>query len=249
MDSNACVVSPTQTCLYATSSAKAQATVKQLCGAYGVRQAAVMLCLSLKINKNTCAQVGAMAVQYFGAGKEPQRCAVEAAKMSGFCSALSGALQAGSACDALVSCTDSKAPADSLTGFTCSACPAGYKGDAKAFLPGVTTGCQDVDDCAAKGKATCGSKGVAGCKDAGTLSYKCACTAGYVSAGNNKRPTCQFIDACKAAENDCVKGAKCNHLASGGKHSCTCPQARPALLGPWDTFQGPSQTRMRHAAC
>ena len=26
-------------------------------------------------------------------------------------------------------------------------------------------------------------------------------------------------------------------------------QARPAQLGSWDTFQGPSQTRMRYAAC
>ena len=26
-------------------------------------------------------------------------------------------------------------------------------------------------------------------------------------------------------------------------------QARPALLGSWDTFQGPSQTRMKYAAC
>ena len=26
-------------------------------------------------------------------------------------------------------------------------------------------------------------------------------------------------------------------------------QARPALLGSWDAFQGPSQTRMRYAAC
>ena len=26
-------------------------------------------------------------------------------------------------------------------------------------------------------------------------------------------------------------------------------EARPAPLGSWDTFQGPSQTRMRHAAC
>ena len=27
------------------------------------------------------------------------------------------------------------------------------------------------------------------------------------------------------------------------------PQARPALLRSWDTFQAPCQTRMRHAAC
>ena len=26
-------------------------------------------------------------------------------------------------------------------------------------------------------------------------------------------------------------------------------EARPALLGSWDTFQGPSQTRTRYAAC
>ena len=26
-------------------------------------------------------------------------------------------------------------------------------------------------------------------------------------------------------------------------------EARPALLGSWDTFQGSSQTRMRYAAC
>ena len=26
-------------------------------------------------------------------------------------------------------------------------------------------------------------------------------------------------------------------------------QARPALLGSWDTFQGPSRTRIRYAAC
>ena len=26
-------------------------------------------------------------------------------------------------------------------------------------------------------------------------------------------------------------------------------EARPALLGSWDNFQGPSQTRMRHSAC
>ena len=25
--------------------------------------------------------------------------------------------------------------------------------------------------------------------------------------------------------------------------------ARPALLGSWDNFQGPSQTRLRHSAC
>ena len=31
--------------------------------------------------------------------------------------------------------------------------------------------------------------------------------------------------------------------------ACGCMQARPALLGSWDAFRGPSQTRMRQCAC
>ena len=38
-------------------------------------------------------------------------------------------------------------------------------------------------------------------------------------------------------------------LIAGGSLTVTGTQARPALLGSWDTFQGSSQTRMRHAAC
>ena len=33
------------------------------------------------------------------------------------------------------------------------------------------------------------------------------------------------------------------------QHPCGPVQARPALLGSWDTLQGTSQTRMRYAAC
>ena len=108
-DTNACSVSATQTCLSATSSTAAQAQVKQLCGAYGVRVATIQLCLALKISQNTCNQVGAMAVQYFGAGKEPSRCAVEAAKLSSFCGTLAKALPSGSPCSNGVKCADLKA--------------------------------------------------------------------------------------------------------------------------------------------
>ena len=110
-DTNACSVSATQTYLSATSSAAAQAQVRKLCGAYGVRVATIQLCLALKISQNTCNQVGAMAVQYFGAGKEPSRCAVEAAKLSSFCGTLAKALRlpSGSPCSNGVKCADLKA--------------------------------------------------------------------------------------------------------------------------------------------
>ena len=53
------------------------------------------------------------------------------------------------------------------------------------------------------------------------------------------------------AVSDCGKGLAVDTMAwliSQSMHSEKM-QARPALLGYWDTFQGPSRTRMRLFAC
>ena len=96
---------------------------------------------------------------------------------------------------------------DGKGGATCGNCPSGFAGNGRS--------CSDIDDC--KGYTACG-KGK--CSDAGTNANKCACPTGYQVSGSSKQ-ACSLANKCSAGEDDCVKGAKCNHV-SASKHTCTC---------------------------
>jgi len=96
-------------------------------------------------------------------------------------------------------CYDKRAP---QTGFTCGPCANGFKESGK--------NCVDIDDCTTGGNP-CG-KGSSKCTNSNGPAWACTCKAGYAAVGQQGQQSCFVSNACAAKENDCVAGAKCNHV-------------------------------------
>ena len=106
-------------------------------------------------------------------------------------------------CNALVTCINT------VGGFSCEACPAGY-----VDTNGDGTLCSDINEC-----DTSNGGCAQNCFNE-TGSFYCTCEAGYVL--NVDGLGCDDLNECETDDNNCDANALCTNVPDGGGFSCAC---------------------------